>query len=241
GDREKVLIEKKPAEIDKLEWDRETLIYDRDNLSFEDVKGHLLSKDKLNNDFGSNSKSDRQVLVLVASRKRDKKVAIERSYVTSRQIVTNWKNKKVFERNEEDLAGANLANDMGDDFLLVSTIEGGVVLMGNGSPSKVIDIDTVQIRMHDGTIRTLINIESSDINVSRRALVLMKCKKIGSLYVMEGSKVTNEIGHPLSIKELKLTRLKRRQLGHRREKLKIKSLPTSKHNFDSVHNLHSLR
>ncbi|MBA0626798.1 hypothetical protein Godav_004400, partial [Gossypium davidsonii] len=188
----------------------ETLIYDRDNLSFEDVKGHLLSKDKLNNEFGSNSKSDRQVLVLVASR-----------------------------NNKEDLAGANLANDMGDDFLLVSTIEGGVVLMGNGSPNKVIDIDTVQIRMHDGTIRTLSN--SSGINVSRGALVLMKCKKIRSLYVMEGSKVTNEIGRPLFVKELKLTLLKRRQLGHRREKSKIKSLPASKHNFDSVHILHSLR
>ncbi|MFQ6666887.1 hypothetical protein Gotur_033084, partial [Gossypium turneri] len=51
---------------------RETLIYGRDNLSFEDVKGHLLSKDKLDNEFGSNRKLDRKVSILVASRKRDK-------------------------------------------------------------------------------------------------------------------------------------------------------------------------
>ncbi|MFQ6633662.1 hypothetical protein Gotur_010129 [Gossypium turneri] len=38
---------------------RETLIYGRDKLSFEDVKGHLLSKNKLNNEFGSDSKVDR--------------------------------------------------------------------------------------------------------------------------------------------------------------------------------------
>ncbi|MBA0785008.1 hypothetical protein Gotri_025966 [Gossypium trilobum] len=38
---------------------RETLIYGRDKLSFEDVKGHLLSKDKLNNEFSLNSKADR--------------------------------------------------------------------------------------------------------------------------------------------------------------------------------------
>ncbi|MFQ6645775.1 hypothetical protein Gotur_019832 [Gossypium turneri] len=38
---------------------RETLIYGRDKLSFEDVKGHLLSKDKLNKEFGSDSKADR--------------------------------------------------------------------------------------------------------------------------------------------------------------------------------------
>ncbi|MFQ6668449.1 hypothetical protein Gotur_034097 [Gossypium turneri] len=31
---------------------RETLIYSRDKLSFEDVKGHLLSREKLDNDFG---------------------------------------------------------------------------------------------------------------------------------------------------------------------------------------------
>ncbi|MFQ6656656.1 hypothetical protein Gotur_026669 [Gossypium turneri] len=44
----------------------ETLIYGRDKLSFEDVKGHLLSKDKLNNEFGLDSKADRQAFILVA-------------------------------------------------------------------------------------------------------------------------------------------------------------------------------
>ncbi|MBA0634268.1 hypothetical protein Godav_025715 [Gossypium davidsonii] len=38
---------------------RETLIYGIDNLSFEDVKGHLLSKDKLDNEFDSKSMSNR--------------------------------------------------------------------------------------------------------------------------------------------------------------------------------------
>ncbi|MBA0767244.1 hypothetical protein Gotri_016155, partial [Gossypium trilobum] len=35
---------------------KETLIYHRDKLSFEDVKDYLLSKDKLDNDFGLDSK-----------------------------------------------------------------------------------------------------------------------------------------------------------------------------------------
>ncbi|MBA0721806.1 hypothetical protein Golax_009310, partial [Gossypium laxum] len=39
---------------------KETLIYDKDKLSFEDVKGHLLSRDKLDNEFGSDSKVDKQ-------------------------------------------------------------------------------------------------------------------------------------------------------------------------------------
>ncbi|MBA0655578.1 hypothetical protein Goklo_008050, partial [Gossypium klotzschianum] len=52
---------------------RETLIYGRDKLSFEDMKGHLLSRDKLNNAFGLDNMADRQASVLVASKKRDKK------------------------------------------------------------------------------------------------------------------------------------------------------------------------
>ncbi|MBA0777665.1 hypothetical protein Gotri_005660 [Gossypium trilobum] len=38
---------------------KETLIYARDKLSCEDVNGHFLSKDKLDNEFGLNSKADR--------------------------------------------------------------------------------------------------------------------------------------------------------------------------------------
>ncbi|MBA0881323.1 hypothetical protein Goshw_028604 [Gossypium schwendimanii] len=51
---------------------RETLIYGRDKLSFKDVKGHLLSRDKLDNEFGLDRKADRQASILVASKKREK-------------------------------------------------------------------------------------------------------------------------------------------------------------------------
>ncbi|MFQ6634905.1 hypothetical protein Gotur_010878 [Gossypium turneri] len=47
----------------------ETLIYDKDKLSFKDVKSHLLSKDKLNNEFGSDSRANMQASILVASKK----------------------------------------------------------------------------------------------------------------------------------------------------------------------------
>ncbi|KAG8475541.1 hypothetical protein CXB51_032350 [Gossypium anomalum] len=248
----------------------------------------------------------------------------------------SFEDVKAVESNEEDVAGANLADKNGDDFLLVSTsdntkltskwildsgcsfhmcpnrewfstyssVESGVVRMGNDSSSKVIGIGTVKIKMHDGTIKTLsdvryvpdlrknlislsildlkgckINIEWSGIKVSRGALVLLKGKRIGSLYILEGSTVTGEIGRPSSVTELKSTCLERRQLGHKREKgmtvslkrgslldagfeklghcarenqtrvsfdlavykLKARSLPVSKHKFDSVNSLHSSR
>ncbi|KAG8500910.1 hypothetical protein CXB51_002999 [Gossypium anomalum] len=242
---------------------RETLIYGRDKLSFEDVKGHLLIRDKLDNELHLNSKTDKQASVLVASKKQDKRAA---------------------ESNEEDVAGANLADENGDDFLLVSTndnskltsewildlgcsfhmcpnrewfstyssVEGEVVRMGNDSSSKVIGISTVKIRIHDGTIMTLsdvryvpdlrknlislsildlkgckINIKSNDIKVSSGALILLKGKITGNLYILEGSTVTGEIGRPSSVSELKSTSLERRQLGHRREKGMTVSLKRS--------------
>ena len=127
-------------------------------------------------------------------------------------------------------------------FSTYSLVECGVVCIGNDSSSKVIGIGTVKIKMHDGTIRTLsdvryvpdlrknlislsildlkgckINIESSDIKVFRGALVLLKGKRTGGLYILEGSTVTGEIGCPSSVTESKSTRLERRQLGHKRK------------------------
>ncbi|MFQ6626704.1 hypothetical protein Gotur_004668, partial [Gossypium turneri] len=100
---------------------KETLIYGRDKLSFEDVKGHLLSKDKLDNNFVSDSKADRQTSVLVASKKRDKMYRYCKKLGHVKGDCYKLRNKRVVESNEEDVAGANLADESGDDFLLVST------------------------------------------------------------------------------------------------------------------------
>ncbi|MBA0783400.1 hypothetical protein Gotri_001121 [Gossypium trilobum] len=115
------------------------------------------------------------------------------------------------------------------------------------------------------------------MKVSRRALILLKGKRTDSLYILEGSIVTDETRCPLFVMESKSTRLEWRQLGHRREKgmiislkrgslldasfeklghyvhenqtrvsfhlavykSKARSLPVSKHRFDSVNSLNS--
>ncbi|MFQ6657164.1 hypothetical protein Gotur_026959, partial [Gossypium turneri] len=50
---------------------RETLIYGRDKLSFEDVNGHFLGRDRLDNEFGLDSKADRREEGMTVSLKRD--------------------------------------------------------------------------------------------------------------------------------------------------------------------------
>ena len=42
--------------------------------------------------------------------------------------------------------------------LILDAPKGGVVLMGNNMSYKVIGIGTVRIKMHDGVVRTLIEV-----------------------------------------------------------------------------------
>ncbi|MFQ6669704.1 hypothetical protein Gotur_034840, partial [Gossypium turneri] len=100
---------------------RETLIYGRDKLSFKDVKDHLLSRDKLDNEFSLDSKADRQAFVLVTLKKQEKRCHYCKKLSHVKAACYKLLNKRAVESNEEDVAGANLVDENSDDFLLVST------------------------------------------------------------------------------------------------------------------------
>ncbi|MFQ6629238.1 hypothetical protein Gotur_007603, partial [Gossypium turneri] len=100
---------------------RETLIYGKDKLSFNDVKGHLLSKDKLDNEFGPDRKADKQVSILVTLKKRDKRCCYGKKLGHIKVDCYKLQNKRTVKSNEEDVASANLVDESGNDFLLVST------------------------------------------------------------------------------------------------------------------------
>ncbi|KAG8500537.1 hypothetical protein CXB51_002660 [Gossypium anomalum] len=89
---------------------KETLIYGRNKLLFEDVKGHLLSKNKLDNEFGLDSKTDMQASILVASKKRDKMCRYCKKLGHVKADCYRLQNKRAAESNEEDVAGADLAD-----------------------------------------------------------------------------------------------------------------------------------
>ncbi|KAG8481553.1 hypothetical protein CXB51_026380 [Gossypium anomalum] len=229
---------------------KETLIYGKDKLLFEDVKGHLLSRDKLDNELHLDRKADRQASVLIALKKRDKRCRYCKRLGHIKADCYKLRNKRPAESNEEDVVGINLADESSDDFLLVSTSDNSkhsddFLLVSTSDNSKLTSEWILDSKCYfhmcpnrewfstynsvEGEVVRMRNdssSKSSGIKVSCGALVLLKGKRTGSLYILEGSTVTSEIGqgHPLSVTESKSTRLERRQLGHRREKCMIVSL-----------------
>ncbi|MBA0880612.1 hypothetical protein Goshw_011737 [Gossypium schwendimanii] len=81
------------------------------------MTSHLLSRDKLDNEFGSDSKADRQAFILVASKKRDKMCRYCKRLGHVKVDCYKLRNKRTVESSEEDVASANLADESGDDFL----------------------------------------------------------------------------------------------------------------------------
>ncbi|KAK3016871.1 hypothetical protein RJ639_005957 [Escallonia herrerae] len=102
-----------------------------------------------------------------------------------------------------------------DWFATYRSFDGGKVLMRNDAAYKVVRIDSIQIRMHDGIVRTLTDVRhvpelkknlisldtlesnscsyraaSGVMRIIKGALVVMKGLKQNSLYLLRGSTVT---------------------------------------------------
>nr|KYP35897.1 Retrovirus-related Pol polyprotein from transposon TNT 1-94 [Cajanus cajan] len=100
----------------------------------------------------------------------------------------------------------------------------GRVFMGNDMPCKIVGIGTIQIRMHDGVIRTLIevrhvpdlkknlifvgvldfkgfkcNVKNGVMEIKRGSTVVMRGFKKGNLYMLQGS--TSSISESVSVAE----------------------------------------
>lgn len=96
------------------------------------------------------------------------------------------------------------------------SLNGGKILLGNNASCKVVGISTLKIKMFDGIVRALTDVRQvpdlrknlislgtldskgytyrdggESIRVSNDALVVMKGKKVNSLYTLEGSTVTS--------------------------------------------------
>ena len=131
-----------------------------------------------------------------------------------------------------------------DWFVTYQSIDDGNFLMENNMSCKTIGIRSIKIRMHDGIVRTLSNVRhvlnlkknlislgTFDYNgskfsakgrvlrVSKGSLVVMKGKKVDTLYILQSSTVTGNA--PVSMSEdsdLDTTRLWHMWLGHMSER-----------------------
>ncbi|XP_071741174.1 uncharacterized mitochondrial protein AtMg00300-like [Rutidosis leptorrhynchoides] len=127
-----------------------------------------------------------------------------------------------------------------DWFTTYQEINGGKVLMGNDLPCKVVGIGTVQIKMYDGTVRTLTDVRhvpklrknliflgtldsigceyrarGGVLKVSRGALVVMKGERCN---LLKGSTVTGAARVSSSAKDVDTTKLWHMHLGHMSER-----------------------
>ncbi|KAK2973986.1 hypothetical protein RJ640_020432 [Escallonia rubra] len=129
-----------------------------------------------------------------------------------------------------------------DWFATYRSFDGGKVLMGNNVPCKVVGIGSIQIRMHDGIVRTLtdvrhvpelrkilISLGTLDSNgcsyraaggvmrIMKDALVVMKGLKQNSLYLLQDSIVTGAAAASSSDIDSDTTKLWHMRLGHMSE------------------------
>ena len=130
-----------------------------------------------------------------------------------------------------------------DLFATFEPLDSGVVLMGNDAQCKVAGIGTIQIKTHDGVVKTLTKVcyisnlkrnlislstleslgckcsaEGGVLKVSKGALVLMKANRIGSLYVLQGFVVIGLAAISSSLPDSDVTKLWHMRLGHMNEK-----------------------
>ncbi|GJT43737.1 retrovirus-related pol polyprotein from transposon TNT 1-94 [Tanacetum coccineum] len=132
-----------------------------------------------------------------------------------------------------------------DSGLERDVFDSGHVFMGNDSPCKVFGIGTIRIKMHDGVVRTLIDVrlvpdlkknlislgvldskdfkytsENGVLRVSKGALVVMKATKgTSSLYTLQGETIIGSASVSCSEKSnSNLTMLWHMRLGYMSEK-----------------------
>jgi hypothetical protein len=131
-----------------------------------------------------------------------------------------------------------------DWFTTYRPFAGGEVFMANDTLSKAVGIGSIRIKMHhDGVVRTITNVrhmtgmsrnlislgtlddsgyiyagEGGVLKVTKGALTVMKGRKVGTLYVLEGSTVTGTAAVASSMTESDTTRLWHMRLGHMSER-----------------------
>ncbi|PKI73973.1 hypothetical protein CRG98_005590 [Punica granatum] len=103
-----------------------------------------------------------------------------------------------------------------DWFSTYKSFEGGVMLMRNNTTCKIVGIGTVQIRMHDGVIKTLSDVKHIP-DLMKNLFSLGVLDSNGCKVVIESNSMKVSHGALVLLRELDLTQLWHMHLGHMSE------------------------
>jgi transposase InsO family protein len=130
-----------------------------------------------------------------------------------------------------------------DWFSTYDSVSSGEVVIGDESPFEIVGIGSVQIKTHDGTVRTLTNVRhvprmkrnlislgtieslgykyaggNGVLKISKGNLVVLKANRINSLYHLQGTTVTGSAAVSTIASDPHITKLWHMRLGHMSEK-----------------------
>nr|GEX07819.1 retrovirus-related Pol polyprotein from transposon TNT 1-94 [Tanacetum cinerariifolium] len=212
---------------------KEIMLYgNRETLSFDDVKSALLSKQKYDDDVEPESGEG----LVTRSRSSDR----------------GDPDGDVYLAIDTEKSRDELIVDSGCTFYMIphrswfttyESFNGGNVYIGNHSTCPIIGKGTIQVKMHDGVVRTITEVryfsdlkrnlislstleangckysgEGGVMKIFKGALMLMKAIQSGGLYVLQGTVVYGTAGVTTSKASLDDSKLWHYRLGHMGEK-----------------------
>ncbi|GJX70600.1 retrovirus-related pol polyprotein from transposon TNT 1-94 [Tanacetum coccineum] len=227
---------------------KEIMLYgNRKTLSFDDVKSALLSKQKYDDDV--EPESGEGLVASGQSSDRENGHIVSDCYKLKNKLEREGKgnNKKKPEKPAEvaitkgDFDGDiylaidiekskdELIVDSGCTFHMIphrswfttyESFNGGNIYIGNHSICPVIGKGNIQVKMHNGVVRTIAGYsgEGGVMKIFKGALVLMKAIQSGGLYVLQGTVVYGTAGVATSKASLDDSKLWHYRLGHMGEK-----------------------
>ncbi|GJS92397.1 retrovirus-related pol polyprotein from transposon TNT 1-94, partial [Tanacetum coccineum] len=207
---------------------KEIMLYgNRKTLSFDDVKSALLSKQKYDDDVEPESGEGLLKNKLEREGKRNNKKKPEKPAEVA--ITKGDFDGDIYLAIDIEKSKDELIVDSGCTFHMIphrswfttyESFNGGNIYIGNHSICPVIGKGNIQVKMHNGVVRTIAGYsgEGGVMKIFKGALVLMKAIQSGGLYVLQGTVVYSTAGVATSKASLDDSKLLHYRLGHMGEK-----------------------
>ncbi|GKV16510.1 hypothetical protein SLEP1_g27143 [Rubroshorea leprosula] len=182
----------------------ETHLHSRDQLSMEDVKAALNSRELKKK--VSEDKSDDQAAGLVIRDDGDCVLSVSTNSSGEEWILDSGCSFHVCPRR---------------DWFETYKPATGTVVLGDDTALPIVGIGNIRIKMYDGMVKTfeVRHVPGGVLKVSKGALVILKGKKVGGLYHLQGSTVNGTCAVSTSSNPNNdVTRLWHMRLGHMSER-----------------------